>query len=323
MSRRAFITGAAGQDGRFLSRLLVEKGYKVHGFVRRGAAVEPNVTPHIGDLADPAALKHALETSLPDEVYNLGAQSHVAASFADPLHTWRVTAEPILTVLEWAQHAKHAPRIYQASSSEQFGTSPPPQNEKSPFAPQSPYAIAKVAAHMSVSLYRKAYGVFAVGGILFNHTSPIRPASFVTRKITQGAARIAYGLQDKLELGNLDAKRDWGFAGDYVVAMWLMLQQDAPKDFVIASGGTHSVREFAELAFAAVAESTNKPELRDWERYVEVNRSYMRPAEVPVLCGNATAACEQLGWRPKCSFTDLVRLMVEHDLKEAAKELKP
>ena len=313
MKQRAFITGASGQDGWYLSELLVQKGYEVHGFVRRDAKVRADVTPHIGDLADPAALKHALKVVDPHEVYNLGAQSHVGASFTDPVHTWRITAEPILAILEWARERRNV-RVYQASSSEMFGTSPPPQNEKSPFVPQSPYAIAKVAAHQSVRLYREAYAMFAVGGILHNHESPRRPTSFVTRKITQGAARIAYGLQSQLALGNLDAKRDWGFAGDYVEAMWRMLQQDSAKDFVIASGSTHTVRDFVEAAFTVVAERTGKPELARWQDYVHVDQKFMRPSEVPVLLGNATAACEQLGWVPKVNFQELVTLMVEHDL---------
>lgn len=313
MKPRAFITGAAGQDGQFLSRLLLGRGYEVHGFVRRDVPVPEGVVPHIGDLADPSALRHALEASNPHEVYNLGAQSHVGASFADPMHTFKVTAEPILTILEWARRTPA--RVYQASTSEMFGTSAPPQNERSLFSPQSPYAIAKVAAHQSVRLYREAYSVFAVSGILFNHESEIRPPSFVTRKITQAAARIALGQQDKLELGNLEAKRDWGYAGDYVDAMWRMLQQDTPKDFVVASGSTHTVQEFVEAAFDYVALITNRPELHDWRNYVQTNDKYKRPAEVPVLLGNASAACEYLGWRPQVGFQQLVMLMVENDLR--------
>lgn len=315
MTKRAFITGAAGQDGRFLSRLLLSKGYVVHGYARRDSEVEPGVVLHIGDLADPAALRFALSATVPSEIYNLGAQSHVGASFADPIHTFRVTAEPVLTILEWALRSGAKTRVYQASTSELFGTTPPPQNERSPFAPQSPYAIAKLAAHQSVNLYREAYGLFAVSGILFNHESETRPPNFVTRKITQAAARIALGLQDKLELGNLEAKRDWGYAGDYVEAMWLMLQQDTPRDFVVASGSTHTVQEFVEAAFGHVAALTNRPELRDWQNYVQINDKYKRPAEVPVLLGNASAACEQLGWRPRVNFKQLVELMVENDLK--------
>jgi GDPmannose 4,6-dehydratase len=236
------------------------------------------------------------------------------------MHTFKVTAEPILTILEWARTPRSGEpaRIYQASTSELFGTTPPPQNEKSPFAPQSPYAIAKLAAHLSVKLYREAYGLYAVSGILMNHESELRPPSFVTRKITQGVARIASGQIDHITLGNLEAKRDWGYAGDYVEAMWLMLQQSTPRDFVIASGSTHTVREFVACAFAAAAEICGRPELKDWERYVRTDSRYLRPAEVPVLCGNATQACEQLGWAPKVSFHKLVALMVEHDLAAAS-----
>lgn len=319
MTMRAFITGAAGQDGRFLCRLLLLKGYEVHGFVRRGAEVEPGVVVHIGDLTDPAALRYALDTVLPHEIYNLGAQSHVGASFADPSYTFRATAEPILTILEWVRTPRSGQqaRVYQASTSELFGTTHPPQNENSAFAPQSPYAIAKLAAHQSVKLHREAYGLFAVSGILFNHESELRPPSFVTRKITQGVARIACGKQTHIALGNLDAQRDWGYAGDYVEAMWLMLQQDKPHDLVVASGNTHTVRQFVAAAFAAAAAELNRPELADWERYVKTDPKYLRPAEVPALCGNPSRACALLGWKPKMTFHDLVARMVKHDLEHS------
>lgn len=314
---RALVTGITGQDGYYLTELLLEKGYEVHGFARRGSRLPRGVQSHVGDLQDSAALRRAIVEAWPSEIYNLGAQSHVRASFLDPDYTFRVTALPLFTILEQVKDSKRDCRIYQASSSEMFGDAPPPQNENSPFRPRSPYAIAKVAAHHAVRLYRESeYKLFAVGGILHNHESKIRPHSFVTRKITSTVAAIFKGEATELVLGNLDAKRDWGFAGDYVVAMWLMLQQDAPKDYVIATGNTHSVREFVQEAFKAASEITGVA--KDWQDYVKVDPRFTRPADVPLLLGNATRACEELGWAPKVGFVELVRGMVESDLREGA-----
>lgn len=313
--RRAFITGVTGQDGSYLTELLLEKGYEVHGFARRGSRVPERVQPHFGDLLDPALLRRALVEAEPDEVYNLGAQSHVHASFLEPRYSMKTTYEPLITILEWARTNRHDPRVYQASSSEMFGDAPPPQNEKTPFRPRSPYAVAKVAAHQLVNLYREAYLVFAASGILFNHEGPRRSPAFVTRKITQGVAKIFRGKEQHLILGNLEAKRDWGFAGDYVKAMWLMLQQDRPGDYVIASGSTHTVREFVVEAFKHANELTGQN--RSWEEHLRTDPKLERPAEVPLLLGNATRACETLGWRPEVNFSGLVRMMVEHDLGEA------
>ncbi len=309
---RAFITGVSGQDGSYLSSLLLEKGYEVHGFLRRGSRpFDERVAVHYGDLTDPAELVQALKEADPSEIYNLGAQSHVGASFENPGYTFRATFEPLLTILEHVHLRKKSVRVYQASSSEMFGTELPPQSEDTPFSPQSPYAVAKCAAHQLVRLYRK-YGVFVVGGILMNHESPIRPPSFVTRKITQGVARIFTGKQNELVLGNLDARRDWGFAGDYVEAMWRMLQQEVPRDYVIATGETFSVRDFVILAFRHAEDITGKR--IDWQDVVRVDEKYKRPAEVPDLQGDATRAFADLGWRPTVHFHELVRMMVAHDL---------
>lgn len=313
--KRAFITGVTGQDGHYLSSFLLSKGYDVHGYVRRNETAPDRVVAHVGDLLDPAALRRALIDSWPDEVYNLGAQSHVGASFLDPHYSMRVCYEPLLTILEQLRQSKRDCRIYQASSSEMFGNAPAPQNELTPFCPRSPYAIAKVAAHNLVKIYREGgYNMFAVGGILFNHESPLRPTAFVTRKITQGAAKIAKGQAKFLELGNLDAKRDWGFAGDYVKAMWLMLQSEKPVDYVISTGETHSVRDFVQCSFETAAEITGFDELRDWERFVKVDERHMRPAEVPELLGDNKLAQTQLGWRPEVGFSGLIRMMVKADL---------
>jgi len=321
---RALITGILGQDGHYLSELLLEKGYEVHGFIRRGSRRSPpaGVSYHEGDLTDPASLRQAIVDSEPSEIYNLGAQSHVGASFYEPEYTFAATALPILTILQHLkEHAHHsAPvRVYQASSSEMFGDAPPPQNENSPFRPQSPYAVAKVAAHNFVGLYRK-FGIFAVGGILFNHESEFRPASFVTRKITTGVAKIFAGEADSITLGNLDAKRDWGFSGDYVDAMWRMLQQSSPKDYVIATGSTHSVREFVIAAFEAANGYTGQQ--LAWESFVRTSAHFHRPAEVPHLLGNPTRACAELGWAPKVNFEGLVRMMVAADLAALGLELR-
>lgn len=313
--KRALITGITGQDGHYLTELLLEKGYEVHGFARRGSRLPKGVQSHVGDLQDPAALRRAIVEAWPHEIYNLGAQSHVQASFLDPEYTFRVTALPLFTILEQVKDGRRECRVYQASSSEMFGDAPPPQNESSPFRPRSPYAVAKVAAHHAVHLYREAkYKLFVVGGILMNHESPIRPTSFVTRKITSTVAAIFRGEAKELVLGNLDVKRDWGFAGDYVKAMYLMLQQDAPKDYVIATGDTHSVREFAVEAFRVASELTGRS--LDWQDYVKTNPRFERPAEVPLLLGNATRACQELGWAPEVNFSGLVRMMVEADLSQ-------
>jgi GDPmannose 4,6-dehydratase len=309
--KRALVTGVTGQDGSYLVELLLEKGYEVHGFARRQTKDIAGVVLHYGDLADPAALRQALRESEPDEVYNLGAQSHVGASFLDPVYSMRVGYEPVLTILDVIKGTKT--RLYQASTSECFGNAPPPQNENSPFRPRSPYAIAKVAAHHLVGMHREAYGTFAVGGILFNHEGPRRGPAFVTRKITQGVARIFKGEATELVLGNLDAKRDWSFAGDMVRGMWLMLQQDEPRDYVLASGSAHSVLDFVTMAFRVANELSD----RDlwWADYIRTDPRFLRPAEVLHLLGNATRACEELGWRPEVNFEGLVRLMVERDLR--------
>lgn len=318
MKMRALITGITGQDGTYLTKLLLSKGYEVHGFARRGSTVKvPVQGVHFGDLTDPAALRFALNESDPHEVYNLGAQSHVKASFVEPEYTFSATARPIITILEWAREHREVslPRkVYQASSSEMFGDSLPPQDEDTPFRPRSPYAIAKVAAHQSVRLWREAYGVFAVGGILMNHESEIRPASFVTRKISLGVANIFARRATELVLGNLEAKRDWGHAEDFVKAMWLMLQQEAPSDFVVATGVAHTVREFLELAFFTARNATGLK--NQWQDHVRLDKRFERPAEVPFLLGDATRARKELGWEPTVTFEELVRRMVLHDLQE-------
>lgn len=309
--KRALVTGVTGQDGSYLVELLLEKGYEVHGFARRTTKDIPGVILHYGDLADGAALRQALKEAEPHEVYNLGAQSHVGASFLDPLHTTRATYEPVVTILEHLRGT--GTRFYQASSSEMFGDAAPPQNERSPFQPRSPYAIAKVAAHHLVRMHRDAYGTFAVGGVLFNHESERRPNAFVTRKITQAVGRIFRGEASELVLGNMEAKRDWSFAGDMVRGMWLMLQQDKPRDYVLASGSSHTVQDFVEAAFRAANKITER-DLK-WQDFVKTDPRFLRPAEVPYLLGNATRACEELGWRPEVSFDGLVTRMVRHDLR--------
>src|SRR5919106_1055289 len=289
-TKRALVTGISGQDGSYLAELLLEKGYEVHGIVRRSSSFntdridhlyhDPHETgvrlfTHYGDLSDPVALTKLLYELQPDEIYHLGAQSHVRVSFDIPEYTFDVTAAGTLRLLEAIRESGVNTRFYQASSSEMFGSAPPPQSESTPFHPRSPYAVAKVAAYWATVNYREAYGLFACNGILFNHEGPRRGETFVTRKITRALARIKHGLQDKLYLGNLDAKRDWGYAPDYAEAMWLMLQADEPEDFVIATGETHSVREFLELAFSHAG--------LDWEAHVEIDPRYFRPSEVDVL----------------------------------------
>ncbi len=319
MTKVALVTGITGQDGSYLSEFLRQQGYEVHGLVpcKTPGIGEPPPLMHYGDLADGGNFLQILEEVQPDEVYNLGAQSHVKLSFDLPVYTADVTGLGCLRLLEavrqYQQRSGKQVRFYQASSSEMFGKATvSPQNEQTPFHPRSPYGCAKVYAFWQTVNYREAYGLFCCNGILFNHESPRRGESFVTRKITLAAARIKMGLQDKLILGNLDARRDWGFAGDYVKAMWLMLQQDQPDDYVVATGETHSVREFVEEAFGYLD--------LDWRDFVEVSPALFRPAEVEDLCGDASKARRVLGWEPTVTFHELVRMMVEHDLELARRE---
>ncbi|MGA2598483.1 MAG: GDP-mannose 4,6-dehydratase [Bryobacteraceae bacterium] len=330
--KTALITGITGQDGSFLAEFLLQKGYEVHGIVRRASTFntdrldaiyadphEPdvNLRLHYGDLTDGTGLRRIVEKVQPDEIYNLGAQSHVRVSFDQPEYTGDVVATGALRLLEvvrdYAERCGKPVRIYQAGSSEMFGAAAPPQSEKTPFYPRSPYAVGKVAAHWYGINYREAYNLFLANGILFNHESPRRGETFVTRKITRALGRIKHGLQNKLFLGNLDAKRDWGYAGDYVEAMWLMLQQDAPGDYVIATGEAHSVGEFLDAAAACCG--------LDWTLHVEIDRRYFRPTEVDYLLGDSSKAREKLGWKPRVGFEELVRMMVEHDLELASQEV--
>jgi GDPmannose 4,6-dehydratase len=326
--RRALITGVSGQDGSYLAELLLAKGYEVHGIIRRASLIntarlddiyqDPHdpaqrLVLHYGDLTDSVSLVNLIRQIEPDEIYNLGAQSHVKVSFDIPEYTGEATGVGTTRLLEAVRASGVDTRFYQASSSEMYGATPPPQREDSPFHPRSPYACAKVYGFWSTVNYREAYGLFAVNGILFNHESPRRGETFVTRKITRAVARIQAGLQDVLYLGNLQARRDWGFAGDYTEAMWRMLQHHEPDDFVIATGEAHTVREFCELAFQHVG--------LDWEKYVSVDERYFRPSEVDHLLGDAAKAREVLGWRPTVRFPELVRLMVDADLKLLQDEL--
>jgi GDPmannose 4,6-dehydratase len=315
MTRRALITGITGQDGAYLARLLLDKGYEVHGMVRRLSLenyerieeIRPRLTLHQGDLLDLASLARMLERVRPHEVYNLASQSFVPTSFEQPLLTGEFTALGVTRVLEAIRLVDPTIRFYQAGSSEMFGSAPhEPQNEQTAFHPRSPYGVAKTYGHYITINYRESYGLFAVNGILFNHESPFRGEEFVTRKISLAVARIKHGLQEKLRLGNLDAMRDWGFAGDYVEAMWRMLQQDAADDYVIATGEKHSVREFAERAFARVG--------LDYQDYVETDDALLRPADVLNLRGDYTKARTTLGWQPAVSFAQLVDMMVDADL---------
>jgi len=325
--KKAFITGITGQDGSYLAEFLLEKGYEVHGLIRRSSTFNTGRIDHLyRDFHDPAArmylhygdlsvsgqLMDMLHDIEPDEIYNLGAQSHVRVSFDMPEYTGDVTGLGTLRLLEAIRKTGIKAKFYQASSSEMFGAAPPPQSENTPFQPQSPYAAAKVYAYYVIKNYRQAYNIFACNGILFNHESPRRGETFVTRKITQAATRIKLGLQEKLYLGNLEAKRDWGFAGDYVEAMWLMLQQDEPDDFAIATGETHSVREFAERVF-------EKLDL-DYKEFVEIDQRYFRPTEVDALLGDASKAQEKLAWKPKVNFDQLITMMIEADMETARKE---
>jgi len=330
--KKALITGITGQDGSYLADFLVRQGYAVHGIIRRASLFNTSRVDHLykdahdpdarlflhyGDLTDGTGLRRIIEQVQPDEVYNLGAQSHVKVSFAQPEYTADAVATGTLRLLEAVRDYENISgrrvKFYQAGSSEMFGAAPPPQHEKTPFYPRSPYAVAKVAAYWYCVNYREAYGMFICNGILFNHESPRRGETFVTRKITRALGRIKMGLQKHLYLGNLAAKRDWGFAGDYVEAMWLMLQQEQPDDFVIATGEAYSVQEFLETAFGLVG--------LDWRDYVKIDPRYFRPTEVDYLLGDATKASKQLHWQPRCSFKELVEMMVQHDLELARQEL--
>lgn len=318
----ALITGITGQDGSYLAELLLEKGYRVYGLVRRASTLNDERIRHLlhdielidADLIDQLSLIQALRRSRADEVYNLAAMSFVATSFQQPVATGEYTALGVTRILEAVREADWPIRFYQASTSEMFGkVQSIPQNEQTPFYPRSPYGVAKLYGHWLTVNFRESYNIFACSGILFNHESPRRGPEFVTRKITQAVARIKHGLQEKLVLGNLDAQRDWGFAGDYVKAMWLMLQQDTPEDYVIATGSTHSVRDFVSAAFAHVG-------IHDWQRYVESDPHFFRPAEVDLLIGDASKAQRQLGWQPRVSFEELVSMMVEHDLQDVLRK---
>jgi GDPmannose 4,6-dehydratase len=327
--KTALITGCTGQDGSYLTEFLLEKGYQVHGLKRRASSFNTDRVDHIfrdfhetnnrfflhyADLTDGSSLSSLLHSLEPDEIYNLGAQSHVKVSFEVPEFTANVVACGTLRLLEAIRLTGVKCRFYQASSSEMFGSAPPPQSEVTVFHPRSPYACAKVFGHNITVNYRESYGLHASSGILFNHESPRRGETFVTRKITRAVARIKYGVQAKLFLGNLDARRDWGYAPDYVQAMWLMLQQEKPDDFVIGTAEAHTVREFVELAFATAD--------LDWQKYVETDPRYFRPAEVDYLLADASKAQRVLGWEPTVTFTELVRIMVEADIKQLEARLR-
>ncbi len=329
MAKKALITGITGQDGSYLAELLLEKGYEVYGIIRRSSSFNTKRIDHIfkdphekgarlhllfGDLNDASSLYSILSEVKPDEVYNLAAQSHVRVSFDIPEYTADTTGTGTVRLLEAIHKLGLEAKFYQASSSEMFGkVLEVPQTEETPFYPRSPYGAAKVYSYWITKNYRESYGMFACNGILFNHESPRRGETFVTRKITQAVAHIQAGLQDKLYLGNLDSKRDWGYAKEYVEAMWLMLQQDEPDDFVIATNETHTIREFLEEAFGHVG--------LDWEKYVETDPRYYRPAEVDLLIGDPAKAKEKLGWEPKTKFKELVKLMVQADVDELEKKL--
>ena len=321
--KKSLITGITGQDGSYLADFLLAKGYEVHGIMRRSSSFNTKRISHIpldlhnpasrfylhyGDLTDGSVLNRLLKTVQPDEVYNLGAQSHVRVSFDVPEYTADVVGLGSLRILDAVHETGIKTKFYQASSSEVFGLAQPPQNETTLFHPRSPYACAKVFAYWITKNYREAYGMFAANGILFNHESPRRGESFVTKKITHTVARIKAGLEKKLYLGNLDAVRDWGYAPEYVEAMWLILQQDKPDDFVIATGESHTVKEFVEEAFSIVG--------LNWKKYVEIDPRYYRPSETPVLIGDYRKAKKILKWKPKVKFKELVRIMLEHDLSE-------
>lgn len=321
--KNALITGITGQDGSYLTELLLKKGYTVYGMIRRSSSFNTERIDHIyqdphdpnpklrlvyGDLNDASSLNKIIRTVQPAEIYHLGAQSHVRVSFDIPEYTGEITGLGAVRILEAIRETGVSTRFYNASSSEMFGNAPAPQSEKTPFEPRSPYAAAKVYAHWMTVNYREGYKLFACNGILFNHESPRRGETFVSRKITKAAARIKLGLQDKLFLGNLDARRDWGFAGDYVEAIWLILQEDQPDDFVIATGETHTVRQMLDEAFGYLD--------LDWEKYVEIDPRYYRPTEVDLLLGDATKAKRLLKWEPKVKFKELVRMMIDADLHQ-------
>ncbi len=329
--KRALITGITGQDGAYLSEFLLDKGYEVHGIVRRCSLFNTDRLEHLfqdthetgrtfilhyGDMADGTSLRRIIDTVNPDEVYNLAAQSHVRVSFDQSEYTADVVATGALRLLEairdHIRFTSREVRVYQASSSEMFGSAPPPQSETTAFHPRSPYAVAKTAAHYFAVNYREAYGMFVSNGILFNHESPRRGETFVSRKITRAVGRIKMGLQDKLFMGNTGARRDWGYAGDYVEAMWLMLQHHSPDDYVIATGESHTVTELLDEAFGYVG--------LDWRSLVEIDPRYYRPAEVDHLCGTAQKARDVLGWKPRTGFRELVRMMVDHDMEIASRE---
>jgi GDPmannose 4,6-dehydratase len=327
--KKALVTGITGQDGSYLAELLLNKGYEVYGLVRRASSFNTARIDHLyrdphesgvrlrliyGDLNDASSINHVVRKLQPDEIYNLGAQSHVRVSFDVPEYTAEISGLGAVRLLEAIRETGLNCKFYQASSSELYGkVLETPQRETTPFYPRSPYAAAKAYAYYITVNYRESYGIHASNGILFNHESPRRGETFVTRKITRAAAHIKLGLQDKLFLGNLDAKRDWGFAGDYVEAMWLMLQQDQSDDYVVATGETHSVREFLDIAFGELD--------LDWQKYVEIDPRYFRPAEVDLLLGDASKARKQLGWKPNVSFPELVKMMVTADLELAKKHI--
>lgn len=316
MQKTALITGITGQDGSYLAEFLLNKGYRVFGMVRRSSSENFDRIEHLrdkvelrqGDLLDQLSLINMIDETQPDEIYNLAAQSFVPTSWTKPLLTGDFTALGVTRMLEAVRYVNRKIRLYQASSSEMFGkVLEVPQKETTPFYPRSPYGVAKVYGHFITVNYRESYDMFAVSGILFNHESPRRGKEFVTRKVTDGVARIKLGLANELRMGNLDAKRDWGFAGDYVEAMWMMLQQDEPDDYVIATGETHTVKELVQVAFEHVG--------LDWEKYVVMDEKFLRPAEVDLLVGDPTKAREKLGWKPKVSFKELVQMMVDGDMK--------
>ncbi|MDP2933382.1 MAG: GDP-mannose 4,6-dehydratase [bacterium] len=327
--KKALITGITGQDGSYLAELLLKKNYEVHGIMRRASSFStsriehiyqdphdpnPKFQLHYGDLTDAENIRKLIYKIQPDEIYNLGAQSHVRVSFDIPEYTANITGVGVLRVLEairdFAEHIGKKIKMYQASSSEMFGSTPPPQNENSPFHPRSPYGCAKVFAYHACRNYREAYGLFVTNGILFNHESPRRGETFVTRKITRGVARIRAGLDKKIYLGNLDARRDWGYAPEYVEAMWMMMQQPEADDYVIGTGESHTVKEFVEASFKAAG-------ISNWQDYIGIDPRYYRPSEVENLIADTSKAKEKLGWQAKTPFTELVKIMVDHDLKHA------
>jgi GDPmannose 4,6-dehydratase len=321
MTKSALITGITGQDGSYLAELLLSKGYKVFGLVRRSSTINVERISHIekditllpGDLLDQNSLANAIRQSQPDEVYNLGAQSFVATSWDQPELTGQFTALGVTRLLEAIKTENPKIRFYQASSSEMFGSTPPPQNETTLFHPRSPYGVSKLYGHFATINYRESYGMFACSGILFNHESPRRGLEFVTRKVSDSVAKIKLGLLDKMTIGNLNAKRDWGFAGDYVRAMWMMLQQDQPEDYVIATGISKSVRELVDVAFKTVD--------LDYHDYVTIDPALLRPADVDYLCGDSSYARKKLGWKPDVAFEQLVNMMVDEDLRRNRRQM--